>query len=238
MTKRKIGIGAAMIAIPAVASLLVAGQASAFGFGDGGSRSGNRVQSEERDGRGPVGGFRSEEAVSACSGKSSGDDCSFSMTRPGQSETTSVSGTCRNVPAGKTDSSESLSCMPTPKDGDGSMERVRSEDRDGRAENLKERKQAEINRIETRVQKIIDFLKSKDVDTATIEGYFSTFKAKADTVIAKVEALQTLLSTDNPSESDLASARTAVRDAGKDMISYYKDTLRTALKSALDALND
>lgn len=256
--KKRILLGIVAVTI-VVAAPSFGNRAYAWGFGggnDGGSmgrgngigrnqdkdrnQDQNQIQGRRGD-RGMMSIVTSDVAVSACTDKAAGDDCTFTGKRPGgDDKEVSLSGTCRTIPPGKTDATTGkLSCMPKPVEGEGFGKRGDGqENRLDRASTMKQRKQAEINRIEARVQRVVDFLDSKNVDTTAIKADFTTFKSKADTVLEKVDALATLLKTDNPSKSDVETARTAVRTAGQDMITYFRNTLRPEIKKALDGLSD
>lgn len=183
----------------------------------------------------------SDAAVTACKDKNEGATCSFTGTKAGSDAQTTIDGTCRKAPGMRNGATTdtTLACMPVSKDGEGlKAPGDRSWNRSDRAATMKERKQAEINRIETRVQKVIDFLKSKDVSTTSIESDFEIFKGKANTVLDKVDALATLLKTDSPGQRDIEEKRAEVKVAGKDMITYFHDTLRPEIKKAVDTLKD
>jgi hypothetical protein len=72
--------------------------------------SGNQEKKQgDAKGNGPGGasGVQSEEAKTACTDKSEGDNCSFSMTPPNEDEAREISGTCEKNPQ-----SDALACRP------------------------------------------------------------------------------------------------------------------------------
>ncbi len=250
MNTKKISVGIIAATLTLSAPLF---SAQAFSQGDGFGGRGNNMDNRGADmgqenglgdGRGAMRGgmpFRtSTEAVSACSGKNQDDSCSFTTTMPGNGDkSVTLDGACQNVRKSETDSTETLSCLPTKKDmRDSRGERLGSEMTPlQRAEQLKARKSRELTLIEARVGKLIDFLKTKSVDTATLESELVTLKAKGQTLLDKTDAYVTLVKN-NGSESDISAAREAMKVAGKDMRTYFHDTLRTDIKSAIDSLKD
>lgn len=205
------------------------------GMGQGNDRSGNRGAM-----RGGMPFRTSTEAVSACSGKSQDDSCSFTTTMPGNGDkSVTLDGTCQNARKNETDNAKTLSCLPSKKGGrEFRGERPGSElTRLQKAERLKERKSREITLIETRIGKLIDFLKTKSVDTATLESELATLKVKGQTLLGKTDAYVTLLKN-NGSDSDVTAAQEAMKSAGKDMRTYFHDTLRPDIKKAIDGLKD
>lgn len=250
MRKAVIGV----VSLTFLASLgLAAGQAFAqdgnfsndgnFGAGFG---HGDRPSSEMRGGNRQVGRgfFSSDAAKTACSGKSAGDTCSFTGTMHGNTDSTTIDGTCRNFPKAASDSTTTtnLACMPSPKDIRGGLFRGDAmKDANGqtaleRAQAMRTRRADEISRIETRVDRIVTFLNSKGVDTSTISSDLSTFKTKAQTVLDKTDAYIAVLNASGSSQSDITTARDAIRTAGQDMRTYFQGTLRVAIKAAIDTL--
>lgn len=231
--------------------------------GQGGTRSGNGMQPGARGAFGDTqirkGAFGpSDEAVAACSDKAEKDTCSFAATRPvadstGGDTTVTVSGTCLKIPARKTDGSidttatdTKLACVPERGDGGngGSIGRgngISAADMVQRAESMKASRQAFIYRIETRVDKVIAFLTSKNVAsglTDAIKSDEDTFKGKADTLLAKYDAYIALLKDDSSSVSDKTAAREAIRSASQDMMTYFSGTLRKSIADALNTVAD
>ncbi len=188
--------------------------------------------------------FRSEESVSACKDKSEGDSCSFSMTLPNNQGSINKDGTCSKPPA-REEKGESedatLSCMPARNEfmknapeGAG----VVSQNRLERAQAARERASSRIAATQTRLGKLVDFLNSKNVDTSAIESDISAFKEKTDAVLEKYDALITLLKGDAPSSDSVKEAVEAVRTAEKSARDYFVITLRPAIRSAIDSIQD
>jgi hypothetical protein len=250
MNTKKMSVGIIAATLTLSAPLF---SAQAFSQGDGFGGRGNNMENRgagmgqengRGDGRGAMRGgvpFRtSDEAVSACSGKSQGGSCSFTTTMPGNGDkSVTFDGTCQKARKSETDSVDTLSCLPTKKDiRDSREERLGSEmTRLQKAEQLKALKSRELTLIETRVGKLIDFLKTKSVDTDTLESEFATLKAKGQTLLDKTDAYVTLLKN-NGTDSDVAAALEAMKSAGKDMRTYFHDTLRPDIKKAIDSLKD
>ncbi len=250
MNTKKISVGI-IAATLTLSAPLVAVHAFSQGDGFGGrgngteNRGAGMGQGNDRGaGRGAMRGgmpFRtSDEAVSACSGKSKDASCSFTTTMPGKSDqSVTLDGTCQNVRKSESDSTETLSCLPEKKGvRDFRGERNGAElTRLQKAEQMKTRKGREVAQIETRIGKLIDFLKSKNVDTTALESELATLKAKGQTLLDKTDAYVTLLKN-NGSDADVATAFEAVKASGKDMRTYFHDTLRPDIKKAIDGLHD
>ncbi|MEI7749843.1 MAG: hypothetical protein WCJ25_02465 [Candidatus Moraniibacteriota bacterium] len=198
-----------------------------------------------RHGGGP---FRpSDASVSACSGKSVDDSCTFSFTGSGSGSSASVDGTCMNRPSVASGSTDTvLSCVPTRKNsgkegqssgvrGDGA---INGQTRLQRAQQMKTQKVAQISNIEDRIGKIITFLASKGVDTTTLSGELATFTAKANELLSRIDAYIAVLNTNGSSATDITSAFANVKTSGADMRTYFHDTLRAAIGKAVSSLNE
>ena len=192
---------------------------------------------ENRMPGGGMGFNASEESIAACSDKSEKDECSFTRTNPNSDEETTVSGTCSKVLEKGDSSSDSadegkLVCVPERKDGDnsgvGSLER---------AQRMKREKTREIYRIESRTEKLIDFLKSKDVGVNDINGDYDTFKTNADALLADYDSYIALLKDSGSSDSDKTAALDKIKSAGETMRVSF-ESLKSAIRSALDSLKD
>jgi hypothetical protein len=210
----------------------------------GGGRGGNGQPGQD----GPQGQgqqmMSSKESMEACDDKSEGDDCSFTSSDPkDSSSSTTVSGTCAKMPARPDDSASSssseskLSCVPEKKDGDTASGETELE----RAKKMKTERKAEIYRIESRTEKMISFLGSKDVDDDVIDDIndkYDNFKDKADTLLEKYDDYIDVLGDDDASDDDISDAQDAIKSAGKDMMDYFTGTLRKSIQAALDDLED
>jgi hypothetical protein len=260
MNTKKISAGLVSACVVLVAPLFVAqalslsggrGNIESFGSergigGERGSGAENRAigvakGDDRNENRGEMPFQASVEAISACSGKSQDDICSFAATMPGNEKSLAIDGTCQKARKSETDSTETLLCLPTKKDGSGKDQRREWVGSDlsslQRAEQLKERKGREIAQIEIRIGKLIDFLKTKSVDTTVLESEFATLRTKGQIVLDKTDVYVTMIKGSD-SAPDVATAREAVRTAGKDMLTYFHDTLREDIKRAVDGLND
>lgn len=107
-----------------------------------------------------------------------------------------------------------------------------------RVKQMKQERVKEIARIESRIEKVIDFLESEDVDVDEMEGYFETLQEKADTLLAAYDDYIDLLEDDDASDDDLEEAREVVRTAGEDFKTYFSETLRVSIQDALDELKN
>ncbi len=245
--EKKYRAGKAIAFVATAATVLTAGVAFAeFGSGKFLRNGENRAMQEDRQERGNMRGgpFRSEESVSACKDKSEGDSCSFSMTLPNDQGSINKDGTCSKSPLQKENSEnedETLSCMPQ---RDGSDDKIGvgrgtiTQNRLERAESMQTRTASRIMATQTRLGKLVDFLKSKSVDTSTVESDISAFKEKTDAVLEKYDALITVLKQDNPSSDSVKEAVEAVRTAEKSARDYFVITLRPAIRSAIDSIQD
>ena len=195
--------------------------------------------------QGPRGGMKlgaSDQAVSACAGKAEQDACSFTQTLPdGTQAEKAITGTCVNMPrrneniqgSATPDATAQLICMPGNRNGN-----FLGENKEQRVQQVKIRKSQEIARIENRVEKIIAFLKTQGVDTATIESQYAIFKTKADALLAKIDAYTALTAAQGSADAERSAGLEAVRTAGREMMDYFKNTLRVSIQSAVDGLTN
>jgi hypothetical protein len=164
------------------------------------------------------------ESVAACSSSSEKATCSFSTTgSSGVSKT--MSGTCMKNPKDTTE----LFCAPAKKDGtDVTSDTVAT------ATERKSQRSENITKIESRIEKIITFLESQNVDITTIESNFDAFKEKADDLLAAFDTyIAALGGTDT---AIISSARENVRSASNAMMDYFNSTLRKSIDDALSQL--
>ena len=215
------------------------------GRGPQGIKGNNEQGNQNGPDRGPRGGMmlgRSEQAVAACNGKVEQDACSFTPTMPdGTVGQNVITGTCANMPrrdkneqgeqvVGAATEVTQLICMPGNRYGN-----FREE---GRVQRAKAFKAQQISKIENRVEKIIAFLKSQNVDTSIIESNYATFKSKADIMQQKTAAYAALETDTTSTEEQLSASLNEVRLAGKDMMDYFRTTLRPSLQSAIESLTN
>ena len=102
---------------------------------------------------------------------------------------------------------------------------------------MKREKTREIYRIESRTEKLIDFLKSKDVGVNDINGDYDTFKTNADALLADYDSYIALLKDSGSSDSDKTAALDKIKSAGETMRVSF-ESLKSAIRSALDSLKD
>ena len=189
------------------------------------------------------GPFRSTESVSACKDKSEGDNCSFSVTPPNSESAITIDGTCSKTPVKQgrenDNDSDALSCVPTRNESMGNApgnKKVSSENRLEKAQSMKERASSRITATQTRLENIVNFLQTKNIDTSEIENDIETLKKKTATVLDRYDALVALLKEDNPSSDSVKETFESVRSAEKAARDYFTGTVRTAIRSVLDTL--
>lgn len=215
------------------------------GRGPQGIKGNNEQGNQNGPDRGPRGGMmlgRSEQAAAACSGKVEQDTCSFAPTMPdGTIANTAITGTCVNMPrrnenspnAENSQKTSELICMPGNREGN-----FKGDDKFQRGQQMKLRKAQDFSRIQIRVEKIISFLKSQNVDTTAIESEYATFKSKADVLQQKINAYTALVVDTASTDAQLSTGLDEIRAAGKDMMDYFKTTLRPSLQAAIEGLNN
>lgn len=111
-----------------------------------------------------------------------------------------------------------------------------------KTQQMREQKANQFSKIEKRVEKMIEFLQSKDVDTTEIEANLNTFKEKAETILS---AIDTYIESLQNKETDTATTvnnskeeREKVKTLTKELIGFYRDTLRKNIEEALNKLED
>ena len=186
----------------------------------------------ENNGREPkdMGNFIvSDKSVSACSDSSENSTCSFTDTdKNGTSNT--VGGTCIKNPK----NTEELFCAPSVKN---------KKDTSEKATAMKKREAAEISNIESRVEKIVAFLESEDIDTTEITENLETFKTKAETLLSAFDKYISALEADENDASDstklaVSNARAKLKSAKDALRDFYSSTLRTSINSAIEKINE
>lgn len=216
--------------------------AAQSGSGRGGMPPGNSQGSPLGKGMGPMN--ISDEAISACESKSEKDSCSFT-----NSDDKSISGNCRKNPKDE----DALFCAPEMKEGMGPKGEVQSQNREENrnsveaqitmAEKMKTREADNFERVETRLEKLIEFLDSKEIDTDTLEADLETFKTKSSAVLAAIDSYADILDElDDAGTTSLTdeakTAREAVKTAMESLKSFYKDTLKVDIKAAVDKISE
>lgn len=107
-----------------------------------------------------------------------------------------------------------------------------------RATRMRAEKEQQFIQAESRVEKIIEFLKSKSIDTTEIESNLDIFKTKATAVLSAFDSYAQTLGNSKTDTSETASAavqsaQTQIKTAINDLVSYY-GTLRNSLSAAIE----
>lgn len=106
---------------------------------------------------------------------------------------------------------------------------------------LQTEKEQQLNQAESRIAKIIEFLKSKDANIAEAENVFGTFKTKITAVSSAFDAYVQVLNNAKTDTSEAAA--TAVQNAKEQIKATINDlmdsyhTLRVALNDAISKTN-
>ena len=89
---------------------------------------------------------------------------------------------------------------------------------------------------------MIEFLQSKDVDTTEIEANLNTFKEKAETILSAIdtyiESLQNKETDTTTTVNNSKEEQEKVKTLTKELIGFYRDTLRKNIEEALNKLED
>jgi hypothetical protein len=110
-----------------------------------------------------------------------------------------------------------------------------------KAENARSAKEAKFSQMKERMEKIVEYLKTQDVDTTEAENNSSTFEEKAASVLgaydAYIAALEDSRDTNDGKFTDAASeAREKIRELSADLRKFFRDTLLASLRSQIDKL--
>lgn len=97
--------------------------------------------------------------------------------------------------------------------------------------------------IENRIQKLLEYLDSKGIDTAKAKDLLATFTSKANDVLSRFGAYIQTLKTWEGDKSDanrsmVASAKSDLRTTLLDASQYYHQTLMPTLRSLIDSLSN
>lgn len=108
----------------------------------------------------------------------------------------------------------------------------------------KKKKEDKFFQIEDHIEKLIEFLKSKNIDTAEIENNLSLFKNKAALVLEAFDAciqalnnLKTVSVTSETSNVSLDNAKAQMKTTMVDLSSFYTETLRKSLETAIGKIS-
>ena len=110
------------------------------------------------------------------------------------------------------------------------------------AEQIKNEKEERFSRTEERIQAIIDFLKSKDINTDGLEENLAELKNKADAVVKAFDEYIVILKNNSASDDELqieiTAVRAKIRALSIDMADFYRSTLRENIRLKLEELKD
>lgn len=106
---------------------------------------------------------------------------------------------------------------------------------------LQVEKKQQFNQAESRIAKVIEFLKSKDANTSEAESAFETFKTKIAAVSSAFDAYVQTLSNAKTDTSETAatavqSAKGQIKTARDELVDSYR-TLRIVLNDAISKIN-
>lgn len=106
---------------------------------------------------------------------------------------------------------------------------------------LQAEKEQQLSQAETRIAKVIEFLKSKDADTSEAESAFETFKAKIAAASSAFDAYVQALNNAKTDTSETAAtavqnAKGQVKTALDELVNHYR-TLRIVLNDAISKIN-
>jgi len=109
-----------------------------------------------------------------------------------------------------------------------------------RATRMRAEKEQQFIQAESRVEKIIEFLKSKSIDTTEIESNLEIFKTKATAVLSAFDEYIQALNNSKTNTSETASAavqstQTQIKTTVTDLVSSY-GTLRNSLSAAIEKI--
>lgn len=106
---------------------------------------------------------------------------------------------------------------------------------------MKIAREEKISQIEERMEKIVEYLKSQNVDTSEAENNISAFKEKATDILsaydAYIAALENSMDNNDGKLTDAArEAREKIRELSIDLKEFFRDTLLVNLRSQIDKL--
>jgi hypothetical protein len=109
-----------------------------------------------------------------------------------------------------------------------------------RATRMRAEKEQQFIQAESRVEKIIEFLKSKSIDTTEIESNLEILKTKATAVLSAFDAYAQALVNSKTDTSETAStavqsAQTQIKTTMTDLVDTY-GTLRNSLSAAIEKI--
>ncbi|NTV41421.1 MAG: hypothetical protein HGA61_04070 [Candidatus Moranbacteria bacterium] len=112
-----------------------------------------------------------------------------------------------------------------------------------KATNSKIKKTDQFSQTENRIEKIIEFLKSKNINTTEAENNFAIFKSKAELILnafdTYIQALNNVKNSTVTSENSVTptdDAKAQIRALTDDLISFYNATLRLSLDTDIEQI--
>jgi len=102
-------------------------------------------------------------------------------------------------------------------------------------------REEKFSQMKERMEKIVEYLKSQDVDTTEAESNIGTFKEKAASVLGAynvyIAALEDSRDTNDGKLTDAArEAREKIRELSVDLRKFFRDTLLAGLRSQVEQL--
>ena len=184
----------------------------------------------------PGGANSSDEAKEVCADSSEGDSCSFTISSS-DGEEKEIEGTCANGPQDE----DELIC----KSGNKEKKGTTLENRIQGAEKMLARRENDFSRVEERLEKLIDFLGSKDIDTGALETDLETFQSKTDAILESIQSYLNILEelqengsgTEELTNDDAKEAREEIKSLVADLKDFYQNTLKADISTAKEALN-
>lgn len=103
---------------------------------------------------------------------------------------------------------------------------------------LKVEKEEQFNKIEERINRIIEFLDSKNVDCDQLKNDFKTFKEKADSVLNAFDSYVEDLKNNYANSNDalIQDDRSHLESRMKELVAFYTDTLKNDLDEVIKKL--
>lgn len=181
-------------------------------------------------------------SLAACEDASVDDECSFSA------DDKDVEGTCKTNPR-----DEELVCRPEggrgKTQGQGMSQgqkggqvgdrgevktKVTQRQRVGNIEQRKVRQEANAARVVNRIEKVIAYLETKEIDTTDIKSQLAVFEGKTTDLTAAYAAYSELdKESDEVDEDTISAARENIKTLAKASKSYFLETLKVSIQNAL-----
>lgn len=182
-----------------------------------------------------------EEAIEACEDLSGGDSCSFTLSLPAKDdedeEEKEMTGTCQT----SLQDEDQLVCQG---ENGGKKNRVQNqvENQIRVITEMLARETSNFEKLENRLEKLIEFLDSEDIDTSELESDLTTLKTKADDILSAIENYSDILESLEEDEGGLNDEAKETRDEVKNLLDdfkdFYQDVLKADIQEKLDELDD